>query len=156
MYGVVRPVAEAGLSRQSRGAVATDATYTTGFAYAAYTTGLTYTSNAADTAGPTDTTDASHTAGPAHTSDAADATGPTDTTNASHTADTAYSSGPPHTTDAAYGANVIPIEAVVVVDINIATAPAATPAPTAAPPRSHHYSGAEGERGACHVVAGRI
>jgi hypothetical protein len=143
MYGVVRPVAEAilpktSLSRQCRGPVATYAAYTTRSAHAAYstdTTGLTHTS---DAAGPTNATDAADTTRPANTSDATDTTGPT------------------HTTDAAYSADVIPIEAVVVVDINIATAPAATPAPTAAPPRSHHDSGTEGERGTCHVVAGRI
>jgi hypothetical protein len=158
MYGVVRPVAEAilpktSLSRQCRGPVATYAAYTTRSAHAAYstdTTGLTHTS---DAAGPTNATDAADTTRPANTSDATDTTGPTHTTDTSNTTD---ASGLTHTADAAYSADVIPIEAVVVVDINIATAPAATPAPTAAPPRSHHDSGTEGERGTCHVVAGRI
>jgi hypothetical protein len=177
MYGVVRPVAKAALSWQSGGPVPTDATCTTRSAYAAYTTDtsrLTDTSDAAwatnatnatnttNTTNTTDTTrlahtsDAADTAGPTDTTDSTDATRPTDTANASHTADTAYPSGPAHATDAAYSPDVIPIEAVVVVDINIATAPPASPAPTAAPPRSHHDSGAEGKRGACHVVAGRI
>ena len=135
MYGVVRPVAEAilpktALSRQSRGPVTTDATYATR---------------------STDTTDAAYTtntAGPANTTDAANSAHTTDSPN------TAYAPRPTHTADAA--GDGVAIKAVEVVDIDIATAPAAPPAPTAAPPGSHHHSRAEGERRACRIVAGRI
>ena len=177
MYGVVRPVAEsilpkATLRRQGRGPVtgyatraahaayasrsthttdAADATYSTGPAHSADTADATYSTGPAHSA---DTADATYSTGPAHSADAADttySTGPTDTTDA---ADATYSTGPTDTTDAA--GDVVAIEAVVMVDINTATAPAATPAPTAAPPCSHQHSRAEGERGAGHVVAGRI
>src|SRR5262249_36191165 len=62
------------------------------------------------------------------------------------------------TTNAAHAAagNVVAIEIVVVVDVDVAATPTAPPTPTAAPPRSHHNSGAEGECRACSVAPGRI
>jgi hypothetical protein len=124
------------LSGKSGGPVTTDA------AYATRSTHTTYAAHTANTTGPTYTTD---TARPTYTTNTADSANATDAADTTHTADTAYAAG-----------DAVAIEAVEVVDINIATAPAATPAITAAPPRSHQHSCAEGERGACRVIAGRI
>ena len=160
MYGVVRPVAESilpksALSGKSGGPVTTGATRsanTTDTAHTTHATGPTHTASATDTTDSTRPTRATYTAdttcsaGPAHA-----------TYTAAHTTDTAYTThatGPTHTSQAA--GDGVAIEAVEVVDINIATAPAATPAPTTAPPRSHQHSRAEGDRGTRGVVAGRI
>ncbi len=162
MYGIVRPVAESALSGQSRRPVATNAPDTT------YSTGPAHSTNAPDTThstGParsTDSPDTTHSAGPAdstNSSDAPDTTGPADSTNSTgpahstDSADTTDSTGPAHTTNAG---DAVAIEAIKVVDVNIATAPAATPSVTAAPPRSHQHSRAEGKRSAGCVVARRI
>jgi hypothetical protein len=159
MYWVVSPVAQSTLAKtalcgKSGRPVATDAA---GF------TNTTNTANTADASGPAHTARLAYTTDASYTTDAADTTdasGPAHTTDASYTTDaadstdTANTSGSTHTTDAARDG--IAIEAVVVIDINIAAAPAATPAPTAAPPRSHQHARAEGDRGACRVVAWRI
>jgi hypothetical protein len=147
MYWVVRPVAEsvlpeAALSWQSRGPIVTDAAHTTNATRSTHTAGA---AHATDTAWPTHTTYAAHTTNAANTTNS---TGPTHTTNATDT------TRPTHTSQAA--GDVVAIEAVEVVDIDIATAPAATPAPTAAPPRSHQHSRAERDCGACRGVAWRI
>jgi len=175
MNGVVGPVAEsilpkATLSWQSGGPVtadgactadATRSTWTAGTAhttgptrttYAADTTDAAGLAHSADTAGPawsTNATDTTYTADSAYATDTADTTYTADTANATYSTDASW---PTHTSDAAGGA----IEVVVVIDIDISTAPAATPAPTAAPPGSHHDSGAECECGSCRVVTGRI
>jgi hypothetical protein len=130
------------LSGQSGGPVSTDA---------AYATWPTYTTHAADTSHATYTSYAAYATRPAHATYAADTSYATYATRPAHAT---YATGPTYTTYTA--GDRVAIEAVVVVDINIATTPAATPAPTAAPPRSHQHSRTEGERGACGVVAGWI
>ena len=171
MYGVVRPFAESILSktalrRQSRRPVtayATGAAHTTRpprTADAAHTTCTAYASGPPYTADATHTTGTTYASRPAYTTDATYTTGttyasrPTYTTHATYTADTTHATRPTHTTDAA--GDGVAIEVVEVVDINIPTSPAATPAPTAAPPRSHQNSRTERDCGACRVVAGRI
>jgi hypothetical protein len=113
-----------------------------------YTTNTTYATGLAHSTCAADTTYTAYSAGPAHSTyaaNSADSAGSTDTT---HTAGPAHST---HTTG-----DGVAIETIEVVDINIATAPAATPSRTTTPPRSHQHSSTEGKRGACRVVAGRI
>jgi hypothetical protein len=154
------------LGWESGGPISASATGSTDTADAAHTTYSTGPAGATDTAdstyasGPAGTSDTAHSSGSARAADAADTTHSADATNATYTTNAANSA---HSADAAYSTNAadaradaIPIEAVVVVDINAATAPAATPAVTSTPPGSHQDSRAEGEGGACRVVAGRI
>jgi hypothetical protein len=174
------PVAESilpqpALSRQSRGPVTSHATGAAYTSYATRSTRSTYSVRPTDAADTTYSSRPSraahttysaysayssrpaHTTGAAYAADTAYSSGPANTTD---TADTAYSSRPAHTADTAHttdaAGNAIPVEAVVVVDINTAAAPAATPPITAAPPRAHQDSRAKGERGAGRVVTGRI
>jgi hypothetical protein len=150
--------------RQSRRTVTADAARLTDTAYPADSTDA---ARLTDTAYPADSTDAArltNTTYPADSADAArltDTAYPADSTDAARLTDTAYPADTADTTHATNTArstagNRIPIEAVVMVDVDATTAPAAPPAPTAAPKRPHQHSGAEGDRRPRGVAPRRI
>jgi hypothetical protein len=108
-------------------------------------TGSPYAANTANSPGPTN---------PASTTNASSTTNPAGTTKVAASPSRYRIRGPIAEVAAIAAADVrVAIEIVISVDVDVVAAPAAPPAPTTAPERTHHHANAKGDRSSGGVVA---